>query len=335
VRLLFVTPPLAGPATGGTLYNRQLTAALLQDGVALRHSDMPHALAALGRITPDLVWVDSLYLSDVPELCRRIGPRARVGLLLHYLPSLLQRPDPESLLDLSPSEQLALQGADCVMVPSPTMGELVRRLAPGPQLICVEPGIDTAALAQRRPRERSTCVMVCNVTENKGVYPFLAELARCVQQADEFRLVIAGRLDVEPAYARRCVALVAEQPALAPHIGFLDGVAQPQVFEWLARSALLVSASRMESYGMALAEARAHGTPILARAGGHVAAHIDPEAGGQLVEDEGELARALVALMRRPDELERRLQLAEGKRRARSWRSAALEFRAACHALMR
>ena len=117
--------------------------------------------------------------------------------------------------------------------------------------------------------------------------------------------------------------------------GFLDEIPQAQVFDQLARSALLVSASRMESYGMALAEARAHGTPILARAGGHVAAHVDPAAGGQLVADEAELAHAFVALLRRPTELERRIGLAEAARQTRSWHLTALEFRSACTSLLR
>ena len=333
MRLLFVTPALDGPATGGTLYNRQLAEALQRDGVALRHVAEEHARHALSRAAPDMLWIDSLYLAALPELCRAAGPHTRVGLLLHYLPSLLQRPDPQSLHELPASERLALQAADCVLVPSSSLAELVGRLTAHPELICVPPGIDTTA--PRRPRERETCVMVCNVTENKGVLPFLSELAQCMQPSDRFRLVIAGRLDAEPAYARRCVALVADNPALEPHIGFLDGIAQAQVFEWLARSALLISASRMESYGMALAEARAHGTPILARAGGHVAAHVDAQAGGQLVADEAELARALVALMRDPNELDRRIQLADARRAARSWRTAALEFRAACSALTR
>lgn len=335
MQLLFVTPALDGPATGGTLYNQKLAEALQVAGVAFRHVTLPHARHALGRSAPDMLWIDSLYLSEVPELCRAAGPHARVGLLLHYLPSLLQRPDPQSLNDLSAGERLALQAADCVLVPSSTLGALVSRLSSHPQLVCVPPGIDTQAIAARRPRQRETCVMVCNVTENKSVDPFLAQLTRCTRPDDRFRLVIAGRLDVEPAYARRCVARVADDPALERHVGFLDGIAQPQVFEWLARSALMVSASRMESYGMALAEARAHGTPILARAGGHIAAHIDPDAGGQLLADEAELARALVALMRDPVELDRRIQLAESRREARSWRTAALEFRAACTALLR
>jgi glycosyltransferase involved in cell wall biosynthesis len=143
---------------------------------------------------------------------------------------------------------------------------------------------------------------------------------------DRFRLRIIGGSDAQPAYARHCVSLVADNALLAQRVEFLGELDQRQVFAWLARSALFVSASRMESYGMALAEARAHGTPILARAGGHVSAHVQPEAGGQLVEDEEQLARALLELTRQPERLQRRIALAETSRPMRSWRTAALEF---------
>jgi glycosyltransferase involved in cell wall biosynthesis len=335
MRLLFVTPPLDGPATGGTVYNRELAAGLTREGITFRQCSIQYALQFLSRASPDVLWIDSLYLAEVPELCRRVAPQTRVGLLLHYLPTLLQQPEPQALSELSLSEQNALHHADLVVVPSSTLRDLLRRLGPELSLACIPPGIDTEAIAHRRPRERNTCVMICNVTENKNVRPFLERLSQCTRADDKFRLLIAGRLDAEPAYARACVEAVSADPALEPHIGFLDELPQPKVFEWLARSALCVSASRMESYGMALAEARAHGTPILAREGGHVRVHVDPNAGGQLVRDEAELAQALVALMRRPDEIERRIVLAEATIDARSWRITALEFRSACAALMR
>jgi glycosyltransferase involved in cell wall biosynthesis len=335
MRLLFVTPALDGPLTGSMLYNRELTQGLARDGVTFRHCPIQHAAQLLARATPDILWIDGLYLAEVPELCRRAGTNTRVGILLHDLPALLQNSEPQSLAELSPSEQAALLHVDVVLVPSTTLRDLLLRLAPELQIACVAPGIDTAAVAQRRPRDRNSALMICNVTENKGVRVFLEQLAQQVAASDRFRLLIAGRLDVEPAYARACVADVASNAALAPHIGFLDEIAQAKLFDQLARSALLLSASRMESYGMGLAEARAYGTPILARAGGHVAAHVDPAAGGQLVADEAELARAFVALMRRPSELERRIGLAEAARQTRSWHLTALEFRSACTALMR
>jgi glycosyltransferase involved in cell wall biosynthesis len=89
---------------------------------------------------------------------------------------------------------------------------------------------------------------------------------------------------------------------------------------------LLISASRMESYGMALAEARAAGTPILARSGGNAAAHVGANTGGELFADDAALAKAVVRLAREPGELRRRAVLARGARTARTWGDAASDF---------
>jgi glycosyltransferase involved in cell wall biosynthesis len=326
MRLLFVTPPLDGPATGGTRYNQQLTRALQREGASVQCCTLSAAAEALAGGLPDIVWVDSLYLHAVPELRLRAGGACRLGVLLHYLPTLLRDAAPRALDDLSEIERRALLAADLVLVPSNTLHQLVQRLTPYRHIICVPPAIDDDALAPAQAREHSSCVMVCNLIENKGVRPFLEALAAGLLAVDRFRLRIIGGSDAQPAYARHCVSLVADNALLAQRVEFLGELDQRQVFAWLARSALFVSASRMESYGMALAEARAHGTPILARAGGHVSAHVQPEAGGQLVEDEEQLARALLELTRQPERLQRRIALAETSRPMRSWRTAALEF---------
>jgi glycosyltransferase involved in cell wall biosynthesis len=326
MRLLFVTPPLDGPATGGTRYNQQLTRALRSEGARVQCCTLSAATEALASTVLDSVWVDSLYLDAVPELRLRAGAACRLGVLLHYLPTLLRDPAPRALDDLSEVERCALLAADQVLVPSSTLRGLVQRLTPDRRIICVPPAIDADALAPAQPREHSSCVMVCNLIENKGVLPFLEALGAGLVAADRIRMRIIGGSEAQPAYARQCMKLVADSPLLAQRVEFLGELDQPQVFAWLARSALFVSASRMESYGMALAEARAHGTPIVARAGGHVSAHVLPEAGGQLVEDEMQLARALLELTRHPVRVQDRIALAETSRPLRSWRTAALEF---------
>jgi glycosyltransferase involved in cell wall biosynthesis len=245
-------------------------------------------------------------------------------LLLHYLPTLLQNPEPKTLRELSPREQHALNAADVIVTPSQTLRALVLQLRPGVPCAAIEPGVARAP-APRVAREH-TCSMVCNVTENKGVLPFLRALAQCAAPADDFQLRIAGRLDLEPAYAEACRALVAESPWLSAHVAWLSGLAPEAVMDELARAGVFASASRMESYGMALAEARACGTPIVARAGGHVAAHVRAADGGELVADESALAQALLRLMRSPDELARRQQLAAAKPLRRSWAEAAREL---------
>jgi glycosyltransferase involved in cell wall biosynthesis len=92
---------------------------------------------------------------------------------------------------------------------------------------------------------------------------------------------------------------------------------------------VLLSASRVESFGMAIAEARASGCAVIARRGGHVAELVTPAAGGELVDDDPALVRALLALARDPVLRARRVALAEaGRLAARSWAAVASEFAA-------
>jgi glycosyltransferase involved in cell wall biosynthesis len=95
----------------------------------------------------------------------------------------------------------------------------------------------------------------------------------------------------------------------------------------MSRGNLLLSASRMESYGMALGEARALGLPIIALRGGNTAALVLAGAGGELLENDVELGRACVRLCRDGAEHARRLALAHAERLAeRSWSQAAREL---------
>jgi glycosyltransferase involved in cell wall biosynthesis len=88
----------------------------------------------------------------------------------------------------------------------------------------------------------------------------------------------------------------------------------------------------MESYGMALAEARAVGTPILALPGGNVANHVAANSGGALAASYRELAQALCTLMSDPKEQKSRLSLARATAIHRPWRAAAYDFIAAASA---
>ena len=141
--------------------------------------------------------------------------------------------------------------------------------------------------------------MLCNVTAGKGVLPFLSALAATTRDDDRFTLTIAGALDAEPEYAAACKSAIAGE-ALDHRVQLLSALSHPDALARLAEADLLVSASRMESYGMALAEARAAGVPILARAGGNAAAHVASSAGGELCADETQLAQRFLELVRDP-----------------------------------
>jgi glycosyltransferase involved in cell wall biosynthesis len=99
------------------------------------------------------------------------------------------------------------------------------------------------------------------------------------------------------------------------------------VLDELAQAHVLVSASRSESFGLAVSDARASRCVVLARAAGHVAQLVSAAAGGALLADDGELVQALLALCRDPAALRERLERAAlHALPTRSWHEAAADL---------
>ena len=327
----FVVPALDGPITGGTRYNGELLRALGELGVSVRAVDLDAARrlpAGEGR-----TFVDSLFLRDVPELRASSGIGAKLGLILHYVPSLVARAVGEDAGALERMEADAFACADAIVVPSVlTKRSLERRGVERPSVVAIEPGCTVRPAVQAPSVDRATALIVSNVVRNKGILEFLRALGGVTSASDDFSLSVVGGESAEPAYAQACKALVETHEGLRPRIRFEGAVDPSSIGGRLGRSNLFVSASFTETYGMALGEARAAGVPILALDAGNTRAHVSSEAAGELVETHRELAHAFVRLCRDRTEIERRVTAARAHALSlepRSWNDAAREFQAA------
>jgi glycosyltransferase involved in cell wall biosynthesis len=170
-------------------------------------------------------------------------------------------------------------------------------------------------------------LLVGNVVPGKGIEPFLRALAQSLHKDDRLSLSIVGSLDADRDYAQRCQHLVSKSVSLLERVTWRGVLTPERALAELAEAELLLSASVMESYGMALAEARVAGVPILALAGGNIAAHVDVRAGGQLVRSASELANASLQLARAPAQARERIESARRHAPAAcSWSEAARQF---------
>lgn len=292
--LRFIAPDRLASISGGNVYNRGLLSALEEAGADV-------AIVARDARRPEgLCFVDSLYLDVVPRF-------APCHLLAHYLPCLVAGTGP------SPVERVALASVAGFVAPSAFMADALERLAPAPRpAVVVEPGVDVAHVSVP-PTSRA--VLVANLVPGKGVLAFLRALG-----GRPLPLVVVGRTDVDPEYAWQC-------RAAAPGVDFVGACPHAAAIALVAASDFLVSSSRVESFGFALAEARALGVPIVARAGGNVAAHVAVEAGGRLFETDEELADECVRLGRDRAEVARRRRMAyDARPPARTWADAARSF---------
>lgn len=295
----FVVPEPAAEITGGNLYNRGLIAAVRQAGVDVRVMDRD---GERGRERQgELCLVDSLYLADLPRF-------APCWLLAHYLPALV-----EGRGTLSAVERAALLAAEGVVVPSAFMADALARLAPEPRPFeVVAPGLE---LDHPEAARVSRAVLVANLVPGKGVLELLRALG-----SRRLPLAVIGALDHDPAYVAAC-------RAAAPWVDFLGPCSHPETLAAVAASDFLISASRMESFGFALAEGRALGVPIVALARGNAGAHVEEAAGGRLVASHEALADECVRLAEDEAELERRRSAARARRSPpRAWADAARDF---------
>lgn len=320
-----MVPSAGEPPTGGNLYNEGLLAALLALGEPFVRCSVTELDALPGAF--EEVWLDSLYLAHWAALRARFPRARRFALLLHALPSSLARAEGRDLAPWLALEAQALTHFDVALVTSTTSAELLARAAP--ELPCwpISPAIRRADETTRSAQGSVRALLVANLTPNKGLLPFLHALALRLCADDDFVLRCVGRTDADTAYAQACAEWVREHPLLAERVTLVGVQSPAEVSRSLARAQILISASRFETFGMAIADARASGCPVLAHAGGHAARLVEARAGGGVFADDGALADALLSCVRDRAQLAERLALAREHRLApRAYADVAREF---------
>ena len=215
-----------------------------------------------------------------------------------------------------------------VIVTSRFTADRLAAFGVGPDRLSVaEPGTEIPDLPAERDcaaREQVALLAVATVTPRKG-YLTLLQALEAVSDGN-WRLDCVGALDLAPDHAQ----VVARAAARFGDKVRFHGALPAEDLEPFYRAAdLLVSASYYEGYGMALAEAVAHGVPVLATTGGAVPT---TEAGRAacLVEPENAeaLTEALDILISNPQARHALRQRAlDARDRLPSWDDAASVFR--------
>ena len=149
-----------------------------------------------------------------------------------------------------------------------------------------------------------------------------------------WRLTIAGDRTRSPATAAALDADILRH-GLGEHVAVLGAVPDERLAELYAGADLFVLPSRHEGYGMAFAEAIAHGLPVIGTTAGAIPDTV-PDGAGILVppDDRDALTRALRRLIASDGERQD-LAAAAGAAAARlpTWRQSAEEFARAIEAV--
>jgi len=149
-----------------------------------------------------------------------------------------------------------------------------------------------------------------------------------------WRLTIAGALDRSGDEAARIVATIREH-GLSRKVTLSGAVSDARLSKLYRGADVFVSASLFEGYGMALAEAVAHGLPVIATRTGAASDLVSSDGGMLLAPDDGDaLAQALRRVV---VDAAWRQQLQQGAQAARevlpSWSAAAQAFAQTLEAL--
>jgi glycosyltransferase involved in cell wall biosynthesis len=334
----FAVPGDLATLTGGYIYDRRIIAELAALGWQTQvvklgegfprpsdsvRTDACRQLSTLPERLP--IVIDGLALGVLPDAARAVAQSHPLVALVHHPLALETGLRGEEVAAFRTSERAALAHAQRVIATSEATARLLvaEYEVPRESLIVVCPGTDKARMNPRPPRETVLLLAVGAVVPRKGYDVLIAALAKVKELP--WRLVIAGDRGRSPETTAR-IELAIKHHHLADRIEFLGAISQERLAELYSAADLFVLASRFEGYGMAYAEAIAHGLPVIATKAGAIADTV-PAGAGVLVppDDAEEFAEVLRRLIACPDERER---LAAGARAASfpTWRESAMQF---------
>lgn len=301
---------LAGPitqVTGGHLYARRLVEGLRARGIAVAVLELPgrfpeaddEARAAAARALAGLAdgkvaVIDGLTLPAFRDCLERETSRRKIIALVHH-----PLPDETGIGAAAAEEFRALEARLLPMLrgvicPSVRTADAVAAYGvPRARIALVPPGtMKPATLAPRAAHEGPLRLLsVATVTPRKGHALLIEALARL--SAQPWRLTIIGSLDRDPATVAAVRAAIARH-GLGARVELAGEWEQERLGAAYAAADIFVLPSYHEGFGMAFAEALAHGLPIIATTGGAIPETV-PEAAGLLVPpgDGAALASAL------------------------------------------
>ena len=333
----FAVPGDLATPTGGYAYDRRIIAELsalawrievvdLGDGFPYPAADTrATACARLAALPRHPVVIDGLAFGALPEAAAALRASHRLVALVHHPLALESGLSAADAASLRASERSALVCARHVIATSATVARLLVAdygVASG-RLSVVEPGTDRVSAPPRNREGVVKLLAVGSVIPRKGYDVLVAALARLRHLP--WRLVIAGDCGRSPQTSRQLRAEIARL-GLTDRISLLGAVASEQMSPLYASADLFVLPSRFEGYGMAYAEAIAHGVPVIGTTAGAIPQTVSADAGVLVAPDDVEaLAAELQRLIASPDQRER---LAAGARAVKfpSWSEQAARF---------
>ncbi|TMJ01657.1 MAG: glycosyltransferase family 4 protein [Alphaproteobacteria bacterium] len=255
--------------------------------------------------------IDGLAFGVMPQEAEALSVTHPLIALVHHPLALESGVSEAEAVALRESERKALSFAHAVVVNSRTTARALAEYGvPGERITVAPPGTDCAPSIQRHHSGPVALLAVGSIVPRKGYDVLVQALAGLIDLP--WHLTIVGD-DRDPATAVRLRAYIAHHK-LGPRVSCLGAVQPSRLAQLYATSDLFVLPSRYEGFGMAYAEAIAHGLPVIGTTAGAIPDTVSAEAGVLIPPDD---VPALAAALRRLIEnAEDRASLAAGARKA-------------------
>ena len=309
-RVAFAVPGNLDTPTGGYAYDRRMIAELERLGWRVElidigegfpwPSETVRAAARTRLLKVQSGWpivIDGLALGVLPELVSELAGNHPLLALVHHPLALEWGLSLTQADKLRRSERAALAFAQAVVVTSAATARIVASDygVPAHCIAVARPGNDPVPQARGSQGNAPQLLSVGAVIPRKGFAVLIRALAAVGDLP--WRLTIVGDLTRDPAAASALQADIVRE-ALTGRITIAGAVSSEDLASLYDSADLFVLASYFEGYGMAYAEALAHGLPVIGTTAGAIPETI-PDGAAMLVTagDTASLAQALRCIL--------------------------------------
>lgn len=286
----FAVPGNLDTPTGGYAYDKRILAELRALGwhvdVVDLGSDFPRPsapslrqagerVAALDAANP--IVIDGLAFGVMDEAAARLGASRKLVALVHHPLAYESGISPGDAERFRVSERAALAHVRHVVVTSPATGRLLQNeyAVKAERITVVKPGNERIAAAPRADQGSVSLLAVGSLVPRKGYDVLIAALAPLRDLP--WTLAVAGDATRDPATTEKLKSDIVSH-GLSNRVVLLGAVPDERLAALYGEAHAFVLASRFEGYGMAYAEAIAHGLPVIATRTGAVPETVPPEA---------------------------------------------------------
>ncbi len=289
--IIFAYPGDLATLTGGYIYNAKIITGLHKSGINITtlslgegfpcptHETREKAVKLLCDAAQNsTLIVDGLALGILPKAAEIIAKNGRLIALVHHPLALETGINAQDAAKFKASEILALSFAHQVIVTSPATAKILANEYGVTQnrLHIALPGVEPVIVSTVSNSTTPQLLSVAAISQRKGFDVLVAALGTL--RSLEWHLTVAGDLTRSPDVSAQLLQQV-QDLGLSDRITFLGSVSKTEISSLYAKSDIFVLASHYEGYGMAYAEALAHGLPVIGTTGGAIPDVVPNDAG--------------------------------------------------------